>query len=112
MFFGFTQNNSGGWFEVDDSAGIGPEVWIESNNLDHAIRRALEIGLYFDGLQTGRDCSCCGARWSKPWEEDESEDLPHIDPKYDFNWHDTDYIHTLDGTIKRIKKRRYRTEAN
>ena len=72
MFFTYSQNNSGGSFVHDEDAGIANYVIIEASAFDEANAKASEIGLYFDGCQTGMDCSCCGDRWSTPWEEDGS----------------------------------------
>lgn len=100
-FFKFAQNNSGGSFDIDDAAGIGPRVWIEANDEAHAMQRARDIGLYFDGVEKGNDCPCCGDRWSSPWE---SANMFQIDPKWDFNWHNCVYIHFINGQIERIQK--------
>lgn len=101
-FFEFEQNNSGGSFHIDDKDGIGPRVWIEAIDVAHANSRAEDIGIYFNGVEDGRDCECCGDRWSKPWED--GQEAVEISSKYDFNWHDTVYVHHLDGTVERIKK--------
>ena len=47
------------------------------------------------------DCPCCGDHWYSPYT---GEDAVKIDPKYDFGWHDTVYVHHLNGTIERIKE--------
>lgn len=65
----FCQNNSGGIFHHDESAGIGYMVWIEARSADEASARAQDIGLYFDGCRGGRDCPCCGDRWCEPYGE-------------------------------------------
>lgn len=101
-FWEFDQNNSGGSFDIEDERGLGPRVWIEAVYLGHAVSRALALGIYFDGVSNGMDCGCCGDRWSEPYGN--GEPLPHVDPRYDFVWHDTVYVHGLDGTIKRITK--------
>jgi len=67
MFYTFSQNNSGGSFEVTDS--VAEYVVVEANDLTHAIERALAIGIYFDGVNAGLDCECCGDRWSEPYRE-------------------------------------------
>lgn len=41
--FEFRQNNSGGDFEIDDAAGIGPRVYIVAADADEANSRAEEI---------------------------------------------------------------------
>jgi hypothetical protein len=102
-FYRFDQNNSGGDFRIDDEEGIGPLVWIEALNKDHANLRAEELGIYFNGCQKGRDCSCCGDRWTTQWDEEDGKERPVIDGKYDFHWHNTVYVHGLDGSIGRIR---------
>lgn len=61
MFYRYRQNNSGGSHVFDDERGISCEVWVEADSEEHARERALEIGLYEND---GRDCPCCGPRWS------------------------------------------------
>lgn len=101
-FYDFDQNNPGGKFHIDDKKGLGVRVWIEANNIEEAIDRAEDIGIYFNGVADGRDCSCCdgGDRWHEPNEKDTVE----IDRKNDFVWYHTVYIHRADGTIERIRK--------
>jgi hypothetical protein len=70
VFFTYSQNNSGGSFIHDEDAGIAHYVIIEAASVDKANEKALDIGLYFNGCQTGMDCPCCGDRWSTPWEDD------------------------------------------
>lgn len=62
-FYTFNQNNSGGRFHFDEEAGITQYVIVEANDYEHANERAKEIGLYFDGIDSGQDCPCCGDRW-------------------------------------------------
>lgn len=44
---------------------MGPaiEVWIEAESAAEANRLAQYNGLYFDGVDDGIDCDCCGDRW-------------------------------------------------
>jgi hypothetical protein len=100
-FFEFDQNNSGGSFDIDDKRGIGPVVWIEATDVDGACDRAEDLGIYFNGCEDGRDCSCCGDRWYRPWREDGSA-APVINPEYNFSWHDTVYVHRIGGEIERV----------
>ena len=72
-FFCFSQNNSGGSF--DEPAMY---VIVEAMNAAQANQRAQEIGLYFDGCSTGRDCSCCGDRWYSQWDNSDGDDAPSI----------------------------------
>lgn len=72
-FYEFRQNNSGGSFDHDEADGIGWLVVVEAHDADHANARAKRIGLYFNGCASGRDCDCCGDRWSSVDETDGSE---------------------------------------
>ncbi len=71
-FYTYVQNNSGGYFE-------GPKyVIVEADTHREADRRAVdEADLYFDGVESGTDCDCCGDRWTRAWELD-AEDSPLI----------------------------------
>ena len=64
-FYHFVQNNSGGWHDLDENKGITCHVIIEAYSFDEANRRAQNIGIYFDGVNRGIDCSCCGDRWTE-----------------------------------------------
>ena len=77
MFFTFSQNNSGGSFHSDDTVGIAHFVIVEAGSAGEANYRAEEIGLYFDGCNDGRDCSCCGDRWFRVGTGD-GEEVPAI----------------------------------
>lgn len=72
-WYEFHQNNSGGSFQIDEDAGIGPLVCIEATSAEHANARAEEIGIYFDGCAKGIDCSCCGNRWYTAWGEGDAD---------------------------------------
>lgn len=72
-FFTFNQNNSGGRFRYNEHAGITRYVIIEAIDYRHAITRAENIGLYFDGVEDGRDCDCCGDRWYRPYGDGNDE---------------------------------------
>ncbi len=60
-FFHFEQNNSGGGFDADEN--VAPIVVIEAVDADAANDRAEQLGIYFGGVNDGRDCECCGDRW-------------------------------------------------
>lgn len=73
-FFTYCQNNSGGY-------DIGPAqyVIIEATSADEANRIAeSDAGIYFDGVSTGHDCSCCGDRWREQWDIDDGYEMPTI----------------------------------
>ena len=60
-WFKYDQNNSGGHFRVNDDVSIF--VLIQAASFDEANAKAEEVGIYFDGCATNRDCDCCGDRW-------------------------------------------------
>ncbi len=71
-WFNYRQNNSGGSFVKNDDVSIN--VVIQATSLKEANRIAEDrAGVYFDGVRKGYDCSCCGDRWYRPWEEDGME---------------------------------------
>jgi hypothetical protein len=78
MFFHFNQNNSGGSFDIDEN--VAHHVIIEARNANEANRKAASIGIYFDGVDDGMDCECCGDRWYSAWGEGEAEPLLYGDP--------------------------------
>jgi len=63
MFYTFKQNNSGGHFSFDEEDGITHYVIVEADSNAEAIRKAIDIGIYFNGVEDGADCGCCGDRW-------------------------------------------------
>jgi hypothetical protein len=75
-FFLFRQNNSGGSFVINDN--VAHSVIIEAYSPKEADARAEAIGVYFDGCMTGRDCDCCGDRWSSQWGNEDGTDTPLI----------------------------------
>ena len=75
-FYQFRQNNSGGTFDSSEADGIGWLVVIEATSAGHANDRAERIGLYFDGCNDGRDCSCCGDRWCSAYGD--GDDVPSV----------------------------------
>ena len=76
-FYLYSQNNSGGDFDFDQTSGITHYVVVQARNPDDANERAEEIGLYWDGCENDQDCPCCGDRWY-PAEEEDAEDFPHV----------------------------------
>lgn len=76
-FFTFVQNNSGGDYIYSPEEGIGEYVIIESENASQANKKAEDIGLYFNGVDKGLDCECCGDRWHKV-DDYEGKDRPFV----------------------------------
>ena len=65
-WFTFRQNNSGGLFTIDDTVDVN--VIIQANCADEANELAQRVGIYFNGVDEGYDCECCGDRWYKVWD--------------------------------------------
>lgn len=71
-WYEFSQNNSGGIFTVDEK--LCHRLFIEACTYEEAKQKALDMGVYFDGCDSGMDCPCCGDRWSD-WED--KHEFPH-----------------------------------
>ena len=67
LYYTYRQNNSGGRFITDDE--VCGFVVIQAHDEKDADRRAQNIGIYFNGVDAGWDCSCCGDRWDEAWED-------------------------------------------
>lgn len=105
MFFMFSQNNSGGSFHEDSSVGLGPYVIVEAQDEHHANLRAEGIGIYFNGCDSGQDCSCCGDRWSSTYGKGDEVPSVYGTPVEDMEkgWYrDSVYVHYLNGEMKKI----------
>lgn len=97
MFYSFNQNNSGGFFNTD--LFVRELVIIEADNAEHANTLARNIGIYFNGVSSNRDCECCGDRWYPAWGDGDLTDC-----RSDYVVADTDeqanvIIHYLSGEI-------------
>lgn len=77
MFFHFSQNNSGGSFDAPYE-----DIIIEANNYKQANALAKDEGVYFDGVEDGYDCACCGDRWSAQWSDSDGTKSPEIYGKH------------------------------
>jgi len=69
MFYHYSQNNSGGSFIFNEDSGITNHVVIEADSASEANKMAEEIGIYFNGCDSGLDCECCGDRWDSVYGE-------------------------------------------
>jgi hypothetical protein len=75
-WFTFHQNNSGGSYTINDDVDV--VVIIQAKNADDANDIAQCVaGIYFNGVEDGRDCECCGDRWYKT-RDSEATDHPQI----------------------------------
>lgn len=83
MFVTFDQNNSGGYFIQNDD--VDEYVIIEGNSPKEILDKADTI---FDNYR--EYCSCCGARWSDLWMDEndiEMDQQPLIFGKSVFDFH-------------------------
>jgi hypothetical protein len=64
-FYEFSQNNSGGVFITDDK--LCHQLFIEAEDAKESIYLAERLGCYWDGVEMGCDCSCCGDRWYRSY---------------------------------------------
>jgi len=74
MFFTFHQTNSGGSRTLDKDTAHN--VIIEADSYTDANDRAEAHGLYFDGIDQGLDCGCCGERWTRMYDFEEGDKVP------------------------------------
>lgn len=111
-FFEFTQNNSGGFYTFADGA-YSRFVVIEAPNAKTASALAVGLGLYWDGVDKGRDCDCCGDRWFEPWDGKEGDEKPshYGDPIHEmktYTWRGRNdgqpegFIHYLNGDVEAV----------
>jgi hypothetical protein len=104
-FYAFHQNNSGGNFVINDK--VANYVIVEATGVLDAQYRAENIGLYFDGVENGLDCSCCGDRWSRPYGLGDPEpmiyDQPLEEAKAIFSEPGDPYayVYYMDGTVSK-----------
>jgi len=109
-FFHYSQNNSGGSFDINET--VAHHVIIEALSAKDANIRAVDIGIYFNGCDTGADCSCCGDRWSEQWCSNEGDDTPLIynDPPETYEDYFTKegqpvcHVYRLDGSKTTYRK--------
>ena len=104
-FFEFHQNNSGGSFDSDKN--VAEVVIIEADNSDEANMIAERIGIYFDGCDDGRDCSCCGDRWYATSDKGTNKPQVYGKPAEDYGspWMKNPVrIHYKCGTVKKCGK--------
>ena len=76
-FYEFSQNNSGGGFDTDDK--LCHRLFIEADSNEEAISKAENLGCYWNGVDEGMDCECCGDRW---YPSDNVVDLENINKRW------------------------------
>ena len=67
-FYEYSQNNSGGSFAVDGD--LCHRLLIEAETSKQADAIAEGLGCYWNGVDAGMDCECCGDRWYAQWNDD------------------------------------------
>lgn len=107
LFYHYSQKNSFGTFDKNAEDGIGTDVIIEAYSAQDANKRAKKIGIYFNGVNKGIDCPCCGDRWYKAYDGEGT-----ISPTINGNaldeikrrdYRKEAYIHYIDGRIECYK---------
>lgn len=99
-YYWYNQNNSGGGF--DDNESVTYHVFIQAHDVEAANQKATELGIYFDGVAEGKDCDCCGDRWTYPEDTGETPKMygelleAFVDTWSAFNR--KAYVYQIDGT--------------
>lgn len=60
----YSQQCVGGHYTIDIGKGLAPLVFVEADGPEQADRILVAAGAYFYGVSQGRDCPCCGDRWT------------------------------------------------
>lgn len=97
MFYLFSQNNSGGSFIVNDK--VCHRLFIEADDEGEALQIAESLGCYWDGVNKGLDCPCCGDRWSTYYDEIDINKWKN--DGYKVSVHDGIYYNTIQEWEKR-----------
>jgi len=108
-FFKFDQNNPGGRYDHDKFLTL--RVIVEALCVEQAERIAEDKGIYYNGVNIGFDCPCCGDRWYRPDKYDEIKLDGQTIEEYAADWEfferefkDKGIPHTrilfLDGSVK------------
>jgi hypothetical protein len=63
MIYHYSQNNPGGFF----NERMPLHLFVEADDHHEANDRAVDYGVYFDGVQAEIDCDCCGDRWHRAY---------------------------------------------
>lgn len=111
-WYEFTQNNSGGYFEVDEN--VCHRMLIEASSFDEVLEKAESLRCYWNGVSVGIDCPCCGDRYSHYWEEtinlsnyDEMSEFMRKIKQINGDWATPDTrIFYADGTAEEVYSKR------
>lgn len=112
MFYEYDQNNSGGYFFIED--GITLVVWIQADSNEEADELAEKLGIYFNGCREGYDCECCGDRWYPAYKRNTKGEMIEslrLSKKYKERWVEEGEpwatVHFKDGSIWKISKENF-----
>lgn len=98
-YYVFNQNNSDGYFIIDDKIGIGSIVAIKAKDSKSAVAEFGRLGRAYEKKhgygEFFKYCACCGKRWVS-CEEDANFTVE------DYNW--SKYVAVHDITVGGIKK--------
>jgi hypothetical protein len=78
-WFQYTQNNSGGSFDVGEKVSHYVLIQAPTASQADSIAEAI-VGIYFNGVEDGTDCECCGDRWNGTWSDGDNEPLVYGKP--------------------------------
>ena len=69
-WYEYSQNNSFGTWDINET--VTQKVWVFAHDLAEANDFAETLGIYFNGVDEGIDCPCCGDRWCSGNKYDDS----------------------------------------
>ena len=96
-FFHFSQNNSGGFFHVDEVVDEGGCVF-EASSPKEANKRAKKAGVFSRSF-----CDCCGPRFSEAFDSDTG--FNSAEEAVDSHWSSSPVVvHFKDGAVKKMQK--------
>jgi hypothetical protein len=96
-FFHFSQNNSGGFFHVDEVVDEGGCVF-EASSPKEANKRAKKAGVFSRSF-----CEGCGVRFSEAFDSDTG--FESAEAAVDSHWSSSPVVvHFKDGTSKKMQK--------
>ncbi|MNB81421.1 hypothetical protein D3C75_282030 [compost metagenome] len=94
-YFHFRQNNSGGYFIVNDDVAIN--LIVEAMNANDAEQRMYDITADYSQY-----CSCCGERWSSWIDDEDGTTEPTIYGRKLDERSESIIIHHIDGRKEKV----------
>lgn len=103
-FYEFSQNNSGGSFVTDSK--LCHRLFIEAKNEEEAIEIAESLVCYWNGVNEGLDCPCCGDRWYNSPDEIKILEMNERWGGYEINhWLNEKELKNPDEALRKLKER-------